>query len=422
MSQQNRQHELGRRTVLKTLTTAGVSSLALAGAAAANPGNGGPPNSATCDAVVPDDYGSIQAAVDAAAPGDTVCVKDGTYPEQVVVDKSLTLQSASGAAPTIEPASSPTAFTIAESGPTWEPMVFAYGGSESGGEVSGTGTVDVTLSGFTLDGKGTQPGARRKPAVLYRNAAGTVSDNTVENMGVGGKETFGILAYGDSDVTIEDNAVSDYERGGIGANGDGGAHPSPSVRILNNTLEGGGKTGEAWGPNGIQVGFGAAGKVRGNDVLDNRYSDEGPVAAGVLVFESDGVVVHDNHVANADIGLSVGSWGWLQQTADDNKFTKNRVENAEYGVLVESVVLSFTQSNPSASNNKAVNNTIDFEEDSLEGDQEGSIGIGVLVNDYLDNEFDPVAENNKLVRNTVSGYETTVEDQGSDTKIRPFGP
>jgi len=50
----------------------------------------------------------------------------------------------------------------------------------------------VTLTGFRFDGLDEQPDARRKPAVLYRNASGTVSDNTVENMGLGGKETFGI--------------------------------------------------------------------------------------------------------------------------------------------------------------------------------------------------------------------------------------
>ena len=44
--------------------------------------------------VVPRDYATIQAAVNAAAPGSTVRVEPGTYTEQLVIDKDLTLTGA----------------------------------------------------------------------------------------------------------------------------------------------------------------------------------------------------------------------------------------------------------------------------------------------------------------------------------------
>jgi nitrous oxidase accessory protein NosD len=414
---------IDRRTALAALAAGGVATAASTGVGAAKPGKGAGngPKKGGCDIAVPDDHATIQAAVDAADDGDTVCVADGTYAEQVVIDKSLTLRSAEGASPTIEPADAPRSFTIPESGPAWEPMVFAYGGTESGGDVSGADTVDVTVSGFTLDGRSEQPDARRKPAVLFRNASGAVSENTVENMGVGGKETFGILAYGDSEVAIVGNTVSEYERGGIGANGDGGAHPSPAVQIRRNDLTGSTGLGEAWGPNGIQVGFGATGDIRRNAVADHRYSDEEPVASGILVFESDGVRVQRNEVTNADIGLSCGSWGWLQQSASNNKFTQNHVEDVEYGALVESVAEPYggvlTKSDPEANDNKIVGNTL-----TGESDPDGNIGVGVIVEDNIDNEYEPVAWNNKLINNDIANFETAVEDQGTDTKVAPFDP
>lgn len=44
--------------------------------------------------VVPRDYPNIQAAVNAAAPGDTVKVRNGIYTEEVVLAKDLTLEGA----------------------------------------------------------------------------------------------------------------------------------------------------------------------------------------------------------------------------------------------------------------------------------------------------------------------------------------
>ena len=46
---------------------------------------------------VPDDYSMIQQAVNAATAGDTIIVKDGTYNENVDLNKRLTIQSANGA-------------------------------------------------------------------------------------------------------------------------------------------------------------------------------------------------------------------------------------------------------------------------------------------------------------------------------------
>ncbi|MCK4736218.1 MAG: hypothetical protein KAT65_27445 [Methanophagales archaeon] len=56
---------------------------------------------------VPYNYATIQAAVNAAYPGDTIMVKDGTYIENIKVDKSLTIRSENGSDSTIVRAEDP---------------------------------------------------------------------------------------------------------------------------------------------------------------------------------------------------------------------------------------------------------------------------------------------------------------------------
>jgi len=80
---------------------------------------------------VPDDYSTIQEAVDAANPGDTIIVRDGTYIENVDVSKDhLTIRSENGAEVTI----------VQATGSTYEDHVFKVI------------TDNVKISGFTVKG------------------------------------------------------------------------------------------------------------------------------------------------------------------------------------------------------------------------------------------------------------------------------
>jgi len=376
------------------------------------------------DLIVPDDYPTIQEAVDAAQPGDVVLVKaaGGPYLEQVVISKDLTLRGMHN--PVIQAPDHPEYFTVQESGSTWEPVVFAYGGTESGGAISGSETADISISGFIIDGNGRQPAspANRTAGILLRNVSGRdgISHNTVRNLGVGGRETIGIMVYGDSRLTIAGNTVSDYERGGIGANGDGGAHPAPNVIIRGNHVTGTTGIGEAWAPNGIQIGFGATGSIIGNTVEDNRWAaspGSGDFASGIIVFEADHVQVRENRVTNSDTGIDVGAWSWLLPSADHVLIAGNQVKNAFSGILLESDALDpYSHSDPSVSHNLVINNV-------LTSGLPGGVGIKIDTVD-TSTEYDPVALHNRIMNNVIHGFDTDVVDEGAGTiihnRFKPF--
>jgi len=374
-----------------------------------------------CDVVVdPDssqgDADTIQDGVDAAESGDTVCVTDGTYTEQVVINKDLTLKSARDANPTIVAPGSPTQYEIPESGATWEPIVFAFGGTLNGGSVTGSGTISVSISGFTIDGDGRNPTADRSVGILYRNVAGhaKISHNRIQNMGFGAgqKQTFGIVVYGDSHVKICKNHVREYERGGIGANGDGGDHPAPKVYICKNTVIGAGDLEESWAPNGIQIGFGAKGTIKKNTVRDNRWSPTEGVSSGILVFESDGVHVKKNCVINNDIGVASGAWALLNDSADRTKIVHNDIDDTNVGVLLQAAAIDGTStSDPSVSKNIVAKNCI-----SDPNTEDDDVGVWIDAFDN-DDQYDPILQRNKVIKNLICGYSDGVIDDGTDTVI-----
>lgn len=258
---------------------------------------------------VPGDHSTISAAVSAADPGDRVVVSasGGPYVEQVVINKDLTLVGKGN--PTVQRPASPNTFKIPESAQEWEPVIFAVGGTLTGSQptqVSGSGTVSVDISGFTIDRGGNQapvnsdPATDRGAGILERNIRGDVSGNTVQNLGAGGKETFGIVVYGNSDVTISSNTVTGYGRGGIFVTG-GESGPAPTGRINGNTVTAPGAGNSA--PNGIQIGGGARGSVMNNTVKNNVHPNA--ASGGILVVESDGIRVRGNRLRNNDYGIGV---------------------------------------------------------------------------------------------------------------------
>lgn len=326
----------------------------------------------------------VQDAINNAVAGATVNVESGTFQEQVVINKNLTLQGIGN--PVIQAPATPDSFKIAESGSTWQPIIFAYGGTDDGsGNISGAGTINVNIYGLTIDGNDRTP-TGRSVGIFYRNADGEIAGNTVQNMNIDGRETFGILAYGDSEVNINNNTVSGYARGGIGANGDLGAQPDPDVTISNNTVIGPGKDEDVtWAPNGIQIGWGATGEITGNNVSGNGWPGPEWSGSGIIVAGSPNVEVKNNTITDNETGVSsVGDlWFGSGLTTDGMQIEGNTISNNTYGISLQDGT-----HNTSITGNVVSNNETD--------------GIDV-VNFGIDVPTGTVVNNNTITGNGVDG-------------------
>ncbi len=219
------------------------------------------PTSYAAEIHVPDDFPSIQDAVKSASPGDSIIVKDGTYNENIAIDKPLTLKSSAGADITFIVASSED-----------KPVI----------RVSGTGGVEV--SGFSLTGSkaaGIQlmnvkdalitnnTAIKNESGIVVENSSGvTIKGNTANH-----NEVYGIYMSSAIAGAIENNTVN--------ANNDKGLYMinSKGNRVMNNNVN-----LNTW--NGITLFASHDNTVRGNNVLRNTF--------GIVISDSNNNDVAEN--------------------------------------------------------------------------------------------------------------------------------
>ncbi|MFA5401208.1 MAG: right-handed parallel beta-helix repeat-containing protein [Dehalococcoidia bacterium] len=243
-------------------------------------------------------YSNFADAIAGTTEGGTLNAAAGTYTEQVLIQKSLSIIGAGSATTVIKAPAAPRAGSVVQGTWTWDYVVAAYPGS---------GTIDAHIEGFTIDANNQNKtaGTTAFAGVFFRDVKGSPGTAGLYSCAIEGfpstpdYECFGIKVYGDSQLTIDSNTLTDYTRDAISANGDAGALDDPLVTISNNVL-----TGSAIPLNGISLRDGATGTVTGNTVTGHTRS--GPWAAvGILVYTSNDAVINNNLVENCFYGIDV---------------------------------------------------------------------------------------------------------------------
>lgn len=268
-------------------------------------------------------FNSIQAGVDAIQDGQTLVVCPGTYPEQVLVRANITISGYTSGT------SASAVVTIPAGGAAFNTQSLVTGNLIAAQIVVEPG-YNVTINDITVDGSNNLlPDCTVDlVGIYYQDASGTVGHSAAINQALSAPNNTcplgeGIFVESDavggtSTVSILSNYVSGYQNNGISA-----TELGTTATIAGNNVFGLGANAAAI-QNGIQVGFGAAGSVRANNVSDNASNLDGSSATGILVFASPNIPVVGNSVGNSQFGVAVVSDA-TAGVADGATLTSNKI-------------------------------------------------------------------------------------------------
>jgi len=197
------------------------------------------------------------------------------------------------------------------------------------------------------------PPDERLRGISFVAASGTIVGNQVRSLNQtssGCQEGIGIEVRGQAPaqgatlqrVTITNNLVAAYQKTGIFVGG------AVAADIERNRVTGLGPV-DLIAQNGIQLGYGARGRIRANHVEQNIFTGSGAASTGILLLEAGSpVVVERNLVEDNDIGIHVAS-------TSDVLVRRNEVSGSTFDGIAIDGRQALTQGNQLVSNRLADN-------------------------------------------------------------------
>ena len=328
---------------------------------------------------VPDDFSTIQDAIDNADEGDTIFVKSGTYIETLVVDKSLSLIGDNSNT------------TIIDGNYTQVYSVIKITSN------------NVKITGFTIQRSGGVKYYERAGIHIEYSNGNNISYNIItDNYGDGirleGSSNNLILSnnitenhsgvailYSSLNNTIQKNRLIDNFSGIYVSDSD-------NQSLLQNTVK-------LSGNNGIDIDDSSNNVIFGNIVLDSYNF-------GMVIYRSAGDIIYQNHLSTNIKGI------WLS-FSENNTVFRNNLTNNEHGLdicsssnnlIFENVIFNneigilLTSINPMSNtvwNNDFVDNTKQALDDSSEANvfwDNGSEGNYWRDYDGTDNNDDGIGD------------------------------
>ncbi len=230
---------------------------------------------------------TIQGAVNNATPGDTIIVRDGTYNENVVVNKQLIIRSENGAASTT-----------------------VHGGSST--HTFRVTVDDVDISGFTVTGA-----INNIIAGIYLCSVDhcTISDNNATG------NYFGISLYSSSDNTLTNNTASNNRCTGI--------HLKDSCNntLTNNTAS------NNWDKTVSGIGIRLYSSSNNNKITNNTANENKHYGISMYTSSSSNVITGNTANSNGAYGIHVYDLGTAVTSSTTTTLTTQRTLTIKKGTM-----------------------------------------------------------------------------------------
>ncbi|HMK94350.1 MAG TPA: right-handed parallel beta-helix repeat-containing protein [Candidatus Limnocylindrales bacterium] len=224
---------------------------------------------------VPDEYPTINAAVNQASAGDTILVKNGVYHENVQISKSLTLEGQNSS----------------------DTIIMGSGGAKPAAVLT-LGADNVRVSGFTIESLNYSSTASYAYGIWVEGNNCTITGNIIENTYTG------IFCSIQSSTTISQNTVKSCRKNGICFYG-GFLNSISSNDIVGNAVS------------GIEI-EGYSNTIVKNNIQGNYR--------GVGLGASYSVLFDNNIQSNAESGVFLAG--------SQNVISANAISNNKYGIYV----------------------------------------------------------------------------------------
>jgi len=245
-------------------------------------------------------FNTIQSAITAASDNDTVSVAAGTYDEQVVIEKSLTLQGA-GDTTTVKPSSKDKLATILDAVGPYYPK---FGMRQVAGIIVANDAANVTVKNLKVDGASIDALPAHDPAVyavvgiLYRESGGTIDNVTVDNLlGVMSLSVYLSAATETVSVEVKNSTLINFQKNGLDACGD-----HLTANIHHNIITGEGDEYDTQCQNGVIVAIGTEATVDNNTISDVNYPSINTLSIAILFHSSHGSA-DNNTITDCNSGV-----------------------------------------------------------------------------------------------------------------------